>query len=81
MDDDLVDTLPGPEIMHMPNRQMVGQRSTTTLAPTICPDPNDYRTLSVIEENKTTLDPGYEPQRFDSDLTSLPLKELSKLAE
>ena len=83
MDDDLVDTLPGPEINTMPNQTLTVQRSTATLAPTVCPDPNDYGTLSVIEETKTILDPGigYEPKRYDSDLTSLNLKELTKMAE
>ena len=61
MEDDLVDTLPQAE-RELPNLLPSGSRAT--LAPTICPDPNDFGTLSVIEEVKGQhheTSPGYDP--------------------
>ena len=81
LEDELVETLPGPEgFLYRP-------ASRVTLAPTICPDPNDFGTLTQLEESKehgrrnTEIELGYEPQRVSSDLTQLPLQELCKLAE
>ena len=80
----MVDTLPGPE------HQLYRPASRVTLAPTICPDPNDFGTLSMIKESKehgrrntshTEIGLGYDPERMNSDLTQLPLQELCKLAE
>ena len=40
LEDELVETLPGPESM------LYRPASRVTLAPTICPDPNDFGTLT-----------------------------------
>ena len=52
--------MPGPE------HQLFRPQSRVTLAPTICPDPNDFGTLSMLEEQKdarrnTEIGLGYEP--------------------